>query len=51
MRKNFNYDKVVIEFTKKTKARKNYIRYMAENEFMTMLNYCLENQVKSFYSY
>ena len=51
MRKNFYYDKVVIEFNKKCKARKYYIRYMAENEYITMLNYCLENEVKSFYSY
>ncbi len=51
MRKNFYYDKVVIEFNRKYKARKYYIKYMAENEYITMLNYCLENEVKSFYSY
>ncbi len=51
MRKNFYYDKVVIEFNRKYKARKYYIRYMAENEYITMLNYCLENEVKTFYAY
>ena len=51
MRKNFYYDKVVIEFTKKTKAKKNYIMYMAQRNYNAMLFYCLNNQVKSFYAY
>jgi len=51
MRKNFYYDKVVIEFNRKYKARKYYIKYMAENEYIIMLNYCLENEIKAFYSY
>ena len=51
MMRNFKYDKVVIEFNKKSKVKKVYLRYMKENEYIEMLCWCLNNNVKSFYSY
>ena len=49
MRKNFLYDKVVVEFEKKTNRKINYVLYMNALHFNSMLKYTLNRQVVFFY--
>ena len=50
-KKNFIYDKLIIELNKKNRNKKYWIIHMCKNEYIYMLNYSLQNYVKSFYKY
>ena len=51
-KKNFNYDKLIIELNKKNNMKKYWINHMIKNEYIYMLNYSLrKNYVKMFYKY